>query len=97
MEGWDEARIGKARATGVYLNALQWREDRRDTELARSRFKSLTAEHQAIRCTWSGSKLNENNVVIDHCFPWSRWYNNDLWNLVPATPKVNGKKGDKLP
>ena len=34
---------------------------------------------------------------MDHCFPWSRWQNNDLWNLLPATERANATKSDRLP
>ncbi|MCY4270677.1 MAG: hypothetical protein OXE80_10965, partial [Gammaproteobacteria bacterium] len=30
-------------------------------------------------------------------FPWARWRNNDLWNLLPATGRVNLSKSDRLP
>jgi tripartite-type tricarboxylate transporter receptor subunit TctC len=26
---------------------------------------------------------------IDHCLPWSAWPCGDLWNLLPASPRVN--------
>ena len=29
--------------------------------------------------------------------PFALWGNNDLWNLVPADPKTNSSKSDKLP
>jgi SAM-dependent methyltransferase len=97
MRGWDEARDGKARGLGTYMNALQWKQERRDTSYVRKRFSDITADGTRVSCTWSAARLKSDNFAIDHCFPWSRWFNNDLWNLMPATEKVNGKKGDKLP
>lgn len=47
-------------------------------------------------CTWSGKRLRS-DFVVDHAIPFSLWGNNDLWNLVPADPKVNISKSDKLP
>jgi hypothetical protein len=47
-------------------------------------------------CTWSGKRLRS-DFVVDHAIPFSLWGNNDLWNLVPADPKVNLSKSDKLP
>ena len=32
-----------------------------------------------------------------HAIPFALWGNNDLWNLVPADPRVNLSKSDKLP
>jgi hypothetical protein len=29
--------------------------------------------------------------------PFSRWPNNDLWNLLPADSDINGQKRDRLP
>jgi len=34
---------------------------------------------------------------IGRCFAWSRWYNNDLWNLLPASTQANSNKKEKLP
>lgn len=34
---------------------------------------------------------------MDHAIPFALWGNNDLWNLVPADPKINLSKSDKLP
>ena len=54
----------------------------------------------AIRlpCVWSARPVREaSRLHIDHCFPWSRWFNNDLWNLLPARSDINLAKGDKLP
>ena len=34
---------------------------------------------------------------IDHVIPFSIWKNNDLWNLLPATRKINNQKLDKIP
>jgi len=35
---------------------------------------------------------------IDHCLPWSAWPCGDLWNLLPASPRVNQHlKRDRLP
>jgi hypothetical protein len=48
-------------------------------------------------CVWSGKKLTNGKYDIDHALPYSIWYNNDLWNLLPCDSKVNGKKSDKIP
>ena len=33
----------------------------------------------------------------DHAIPFALWHNNDLWNLLPAHPRVNNRKRDCLP
>ncbi|WP_306481781.1 HNH endonuclease domain-containing protein [Limnobacter sp.] len=64
---------------------------------ARKLALALIESNADLRCVWTAGKLNDTNLVIDHCFPWSRWRNNDLWNLLPATEKANNSKSDKLP
>lgn len=49
-----------------------------------------------LTCVWSAARIRS-SLHIDHCFPWARWRNNDLWNLLPATEKVNLSKSDRLP
>ncbi|KAA0874025.1 methyltransferase domain-containing protein [Nitrincola tapanii] len=91
MSGW-EARY----SIETYHKALQWSEGRRDTTLVRK-----LVEHQlsvgSVECVWTARDLSRNRYDIDHCFPWSRWNNNDLWNLLPATQSANAAKSEKLP
>ncbi|MFD2825246.1 HNH endonuclease domain-containing protein [Leeuwenhoekiella polynyae] len=48
-----------------------------------------------VHCVWTGKKIS--NYAIDHVIPFSVWKNNDLWNLLPATAKINAQKRDKIP
>lgn len=50
-----------------------------------------------IYCAWSGKKIDKKGLHIDHCLPFSVYYNNDLWNLLPTQETVNSKKSDKIP
>ena len=79
----------------VDTNVFEWEEGRRDTSLVSKRVEALRLERAQLSCVWSAARLR--NVHIDHCFPWSRWFNNDLWNLMPTNAAVNISKGDKLP
>ena len=81
----------------VYNKALQWDEGRRDTLPVRSRVQKLQQGGEIIHCVWTDKRLRDEHYEIDHCFPWSRWYNNDLWNLMPASIRANGQKSEKLP
>lgn len=82
---------------GVYDRALQWNEDRRDTAEVRSRIAAMQIGGRDISCVWSQKQLRPDRYAVDHCFPWARWFNNDLWNLMPAAEAINSRKGDKLP
>lgn len=50
-----------------------------------------------MECVWSGKVLTPKSSDIDHVLPYSIWFNNDLWNLLPADKKVNNQKRDKIP
>lgn len=81
-----------------YHCALAWDENRRDTSEARKRIDALMDQGRKVHCVWSGRSLTKSKgYAVDHCLPWTYWYNNDLWNLMPATVACNGLKGDMLP
>ncbi len=65
--------------------------DDRNTAIAR---KYLPDD---CHCVWSGKKLKNGQYDIDHVLPYSIWFNNDLWNLLPCDPKVNNKKSNNIP
>lgn len=88
-------RWGIADYMATQISVFDWEEGRRDTRLVSERLNALRDEHTPLQCVWSAARLR--NVHIDHCFPWSRWLNNDLWNLLPTRAEVNVSKGDKLP
>jgi CRISPR/Cas system Type II protein with McrA/HNH and RuvC-like nuclease domain len=50
-----------------------------------------------LGCVWSGQRLTNGQYDIDHVLPYSIWFNNDLWNLLPSNSQINGKKSDKFP
>ncbi len=89
-QGW-----GIAGYKSIDMHVFDWEEGKRDTSIASSRVTALRNKGLPISCVWSARKLTMPH--IDHCFPWVRWLNNDLWNLVPASASVNISKGDKLP
>lgn len=91
MAGW-EMRY----SMDSYHQAMKWAEGRRDTKQMRQLVESQLAEGD-VYCVWTGDPLSKAGFEIDHCFPWSRWYNNDLWNLLPASHRANAAKLEKLP
>ncbi len=89
-QGW-----GIADYKAADMSVFDWEEGRRDTTVAARRFVELRDQGERIPCTWTASRVRTPHM--DHCFPWARWLNNDLWNLLPVAPAVNTRKGDKLP
>ena len=43
------------------------------------------------------NNTNARLLDIAHSMPFSRWPNNDLWNLLPTDSIVNNQKNDRLP
>jgi len=83
------ARESRAISTDEVLAALRWIEPERDTAFARNLARARLSHGEAITCVWSGRKLREGALDIDHCLPWSAWPCGDLWNLLPSSPAVN--------
>ncbi|MDT0581995.1 methyltransferase domain-containing protein [Brumicola blandensis] len=93
MQGF-EAKTGRSYSLEQYHLALKWEDQTRSTNKVKQRV-SILQKQQDIVCTWGKTKLNK-RYDIDHTFPFARWPNNDLWNLVPTKPAVNRNKSDKL-
>ena len=54
--------------------------------------------NQEKECIWSGKELTDKNYDVDHVLPFSVWFNNDLWNMLPSDRALNQhKKRDKIP
>jgi hypothetical protein len=45
---------------------------------------------------WTLAPLGPAAFAVDHVIPFSLWLNNALWNLLPAAPRINTAKSDKL-
>ncbi|MBF7073409.1 methyltransferase domain-containing protein [Glaciecola sp. MH2013] len=93
MQGF-EGKTGRPFSLNDYHQALRWEDKTRSTDKVKQRVSVLQKE-QGVVCTWSKSKLHK-HFDIDHTFPFARWPNNDLWNLVPTKPTINRNKSDKL-
>ncbi|MBA6222629.1 methyltransferase domain-containing protein [Colwellia sp. MB02u-18] len=79
--------------------ALNWEEPKRSTIEVRNRFELIQdtlPNNEKIQCVWSAKSLKQ-QYDIDHSMPFSRWPNNDLWNLLPTDSQVNNQKSDRLP
>ena len=70
----------------------------RQNQVPRVRAKLLIESGELQHCVWSGKRLSHSNLDIDHCFPFSAWPCDDLWNLLPSSRSVNQhQKRDRLP
>lgn len=98
VKEWSQLMTGWGVADSKSRESLElgWQERRRDTRLAFERAMTLKEEGFDLTCVWSASPIRS-SFQIDHCFPWARWYNNDLWNLLPTKVNINRSKLDKLP
>lgn len=75
--------------------ALAWSNPERTTTKVRQRVEEVKQKH-TVECVWSHKRLSK-NYAIDHCLPFARWPNNDLWNLLPTSVSINLKKSDAIP
>ena len=79
-------------------HAFEWADSQRETSIVTSRARQIREDGFPLVCVWSATRLGrQSKIEIDHCFPWSRWPNNDLWNLLPTKADINQKKRDRLP
>ena len=100
---WSRLSMGFAAAQGhaighdSILRALRWINPERDTAITRRIVSGLLDSGRPIHCIWSGARLTDiEQVEVDHCFPFSAWPCDDLWNLMPASRRANGRKRDLL-
>lgn len=74
---------------------LQQVETDRRVARAREAYDRVLTTAGFLECAWSGAEIR--TFDVDHAIPFALWGNNDLWNLLPAAPKVNSAKRAKLP
>ncbi len=67
----------------------------RDVAASKKLYGELLQSAGTVNCVYTGKALQRYD--IDHVIPFSVWKNNDLWNLLPASKKVNNSKRDKIP
>jgi phage repressor protein C with HTH and peptisase S24 domain len=87
-----EISNGEIRASQIIDHLLVTPIPERDVTSARGLYATMDNKV----CVWS-DKIITVKFDVDHAIPFALWKNNDLWNLLPADPKVNNQKRDKLP
>lgn len=60
-------------------------------------FWSSVASTTPIRCIYTNELIDINNFHLDHVLPWSFVAHNQLWNLIPTSPRINLTKKDSIP
>jgi len=91
-----EKKYDRQKTLDEYRQALSWLDKDHNTIEVRKIVEHMKDKGKRIFCVWTRDLL-PHKYHIDHCFPFAHWPNNDLWNLMPAHPKVNNRKSDKLP
>lgn len=72
--------------------------DDRNVSAAQRVYRELLRVTGRLECVWSGKAISaRKEFAVDHVIPYSLWGNNALWNLLPATPSINGQKADRIP
>lgn len=94
--GQSASLVREAGTETAASDPYEWSESYYDTGIAQDRAKQLRDDGFPLTCVWSATRIR-NAPHIDHCFPWARWRNNDLWNLLPTRSNVNLSKSDRLP
>jgi SAM-dependent methyltransferase len=76
------------------FDALEWIDPTRKTDEAKAQVELIKKVHP-VSCVWRNVELKK-EYDIDHCLPFARWPNNDLWNLLPTSRQANRSKSDKI-
>jgi SAM-dependent methyltransferase len=96
MHGYAE-RQGRALSEAKVAASMRWMDPARDVRDSRKRALAMMRD-RAVHCVWTGRRLSESTLDIDHCFPWTVWPCDALWNLMPAHSEVNRRlKRDRVP
>lgn len=72
------------------------REDIKRSPLTKYK-KYLDLENPEHICFHTGTKIEDENLSIDHVLPWSYLFSDDLWNLVYVDRSYNSSKGNQIP
>ena len=91
-------RQGRSLSGDAIAQSLRWIDPKRDTGIVRALVGRMFEKGTPVYCIWSGKKIHDpSRIEIDHCFPWTVWPCDDLWNLLPTAVEVNQAKRDRLP
>ena len=57
----------------------------------------VLSKSNTFNCIYSNEELIIGEYAVEHFIPFQFLAHDLMWNLIPASPKFNSKKGDKLP
>ncbi|SDC86653.1 HNH endonuclease domain-containing protein [Pedobacter soli] len=63
----------------------------------RNCWNMVIAELGGVDCIYTNSRLHEKAFAVEHFIPYAFVSHDLFWNLIPANPKFNSSKSDKLP
>ena len=82
----------------VYKLLLEQPITEREVNVIRNYYEKLLYSQGKLLCVWSGKSITKKNQLhLDHLIPFSKWHNNDIWNLLPTHITTNIKKRDLIP
>jgi SAM-dependent methyltransferase len=87
---------GEALTRGQALQSLEWMQHDHNTSDVRQIVQEVQEQGHPIYDVWTGTRIHS-RFEVDHCFPFTYWPNNDLWNLLPVTSSTNSRKSARLP
>jgi hypothetical protein len=71
--------------------------DQRSPLTLQTKFWKYIIQNNNLHCIYSGQKLTDHNLSIDHYLPWSFLAHDREWNLIPVDKNINSAKSNKLP
>ena len=74
----------RAFTSHVLQQLMQRPESSRDMQLGSQIHRRLPD----LRCVWTDQAVSARGFHVDHVIPFNLWFNNELWNLLPAGPRV---------
>jgi hypothetical protein len=82
----------------VYTLLTEQPEERRPLVEERNWINQLISKGSNFFCPWTGKLITTPNTYqLDHILPIAVYPINELWNLVPANPRANLLKRDRVP
>ncbi|UZD64562.1 HNH endonuclease domain-containing protein [Marinobacter sp. AN1] len=93
---WANYLQKKNPSTPAILNKLQPPASRSPLK-KQTDYWNLVSENINLFCIYSNQPLMSGDFALDHFIPWSFICHDELWNLIPADPIANIKKGRAIP